>query len=120
MVDHVQCVNQERLIYSSGCISHLVYWIQSTRDIMFVLLYCVISFLKLCFLGILRYEIKEMIQKIKILQGELKTVANLPEILESSKVSTKRYLEHNGTVVTGIQEPQGKNRIEYTLFILPE
>ncbi|KAI5715330.1 hypothetical protein M8J77_014234 [Diaphorina citri] len=54
----------------------------------------------------LLYEIKEMIQKIKILQGELKTVANLPEILESSKVSTKRYLEHNGTVVTGIQEPQ--------------
>ncbi|KAI5715306.1 hypothetical protein M8J77_013900 [Diaphorina citri] len=56
MVDHVQCVNQERLIYSSGCISHLVYWIQSTRDIMFVLLYCVISFLKLCFLGILSQE----------------------------------------------------------------
>ncbi|KAL1449606.1 hypothetical protein WDU94_002097 [Cyamophila willieti] len=54
LVDNIQCVNSERLIYSSGCLNHLVYWIQSTRDIMFVMLYCVISFLKLCFLGILR------------------------------------------------------------------
>lgn len=33
--------------------------------------YCVIAFLKLSFLGILRYEIKEMIQKIKLLQTEM-------------------------------------------------
>lgn len=46
-------------------------WLRSTADILFVLGYCVIAFLKLSFLGILRYEIKEMIQKIKLLQTEL-------------------------------------------------
>lgn len=30
-----------------------------------------LAFLKLCFLGILRYEIREMIQKIRILRTEL-------------------------------------------------
>lgn len=49
----------------------LVLWIRHTADILFVLGYCVIAFLKLCFLGILRYEIKEMIQKIKLLQTEM-------------------------------------------------
>lgn len=49
----------------------LIVWIRHTADILFVLGYCVIAFLKLCFLGILRYEIKEMIQKIKLLQTEM-------------------------------------------------
>jgi hypothetical protein len=49
----------------------LIVWIRQTADILFVLGYCVIAFLKLCFLGILRYEIKEMIQKIKLLQTEM-------------------------------------------------
>lgn len=46
-------------------------WLRNTADILFVLGYCVIAFLKLSFLGILRYEIKEMIQKIKLLQTEM-------------------------------------------------
>lgn len=46
-------------------------WLRHTADILFVIGYCVIAFLKLCFLGILRYEIKEMIQKIKLLQSEM-------------------------------------------------
>lgn len=49
----------------------LILWLRHTADILFVLGYCVIAFLKLCFLGILRYEIKEMIQKIKLLQQEM-------------------------------------------------
>lgn len=49
----------------------LIVWMRHTADILFVLGYCVIAFLKLCFLGILRYEIKEMIQKIKLLQTEM-------------------------------------------------
>lgn len=54
-----------------GCEEKLLSWLKQTADVLFVLGYCVIAFLKLCFLGILRYEIKEMIQKIKILQSEL-------------------------------------------------
>lgn len=46
-------------------------WLRNTADILFVIGYCVIAFLKLSFLGILRYEIKEMIQKIKLLQTEM-------------------------------------------------
>lgn len=49
----------------------LIVWMRHTADILFVIGYCVIAFLKLCFLGILRYEIKEMIQKIKLLQTEM-------------------------------------------------
>lgn len=49
----------------------MITWLRHTADILFVLGYCVIAFLKLCFLGILRYEIKEMIQKIKLLQTEM-------------------------------------------------
>lgn len=49
----------------------MLVWLRSTADILFVIGYCVIAFLKLCFLGILRYEIKEMIQKIKLLQNEM-------------------------------------------------
>lgn len=48
-------------------------WLRNTADILFVIGYCVISFLKITFLGILRYEIKEMIQKIKLLQAEMAT-----------------------------------------------
>lgn len=60
-------------LYSAlkGCIDVLILWLRQTADILFVLGYCVIAFLKLCFLGILRYEIKEMIQKIKLLQTEM-------------------------------------------------
>lgn len=48
-------------------------WLRSTADILFVFGYCVIAFLKICFLGILRYEIKEMIQKIKLMHTEMAT-----------------------------------------------
>ncbi|KAG4078262.1 hypothetical protein HA402_012972 [Bradysia odoriphaga] len=60
-----------RAIYPQGCYEKIVSWLRSTADILFVLGYCVIAFLKLSFLGILRYEIKEMIQKIKLLQTEM-------------------------------------------------
>ncbi|XP_041760978.1 uncharacterized protein LOC121587837 isoform X2 [Anopheles merus] len=60
-----------RAVYPQGCAERIVSWLRHTADILFVLGYCVIAFLKLCFLGILRYEIKEMIQKIKLLQTEM-------------------------------------------------
>ncbi|XP_047106591.1 uncharacterized protein LOC124775804 [Schistocerca piceifrons] len=58
--------------HTTGCEARLLLWLRQSADILFVLGYCVIAFLKLCFLGILRYEIREMIQKIKILQGEMR------------------------------------------------
>lgn len=58
-------------IARQGCARLIQDWMQHCADVLFVLGYCVIAFLKLCFLGILRYEIKEMIQKIKILHGDL-------------------------------------------------
>lgn len=61
----------ETLHYSAGCEVKLKKWLRDSAHVLGVLGYCVIAFLKLCFLGILRYEIKEMIQKIKMLQGEL-------------------------------------------------
>lgn len=60
-----------RVIYQQGCLDKVIAWLRNTADILFVLGYCVIAFLKLSFLGILRYEIKEMIQKIKLLQAEM-------------------------------------------------
>lgn len=60
-----------RAIYQQGCIDKMIAWLKNSADILFVLGYCVLAFLKLSFLGILRYEIKEMIQKIKLLQAEI-------------------------------------------------
>ena len=54
--------------YPRGCEESLVKWLRKTADLLFVLGFCVIAFAKLCFLGILRYEIREMIQKIRLLR----------------------------------------------------
>ncbi|XP_013783892.2 tetraspanin-14-like [Limulus polyphemus] len=55
-------------VYQKGCFVAVFGWFQRSADMLSVLGFCVISFLKVCFLGILRYEIREMIQKIKILK----------------------------------------------------
>ncbi|XP_015585780.1 uncharacterized protein LOC107263279 [Cephus cinctus] len=54
--------------YVRGCEETLIRWLRRTADLLFVLGFCVITFAKLCFLGILRYEIREMIQKIRLLR----------------------------------------------------
>ena len=54
--------------YPRGCEESLMRWLRKTADLLFVLGFCVIAFAKLCFLGILRYEIREMIQKIRLLR----------------------------------------------------
>lgn len=54
--------------YTKGCEESLIRWLRKTADLLFVLGFCVIAFAKLCFLGILRYEIREMIQKIRLLR----------------------------------------------------
>ncbi|XP_011311469.1 uncharacterized protein [Fopius arisanus] len=54
--------------FANGCEEYLMQWLRKTADLLFVLGFCVIAFAKLCFLGILRYEIREMIQKIRLLR----------------------------------------------------
>ncbi|XP_050304875.1 CD63 antigen-like [Anthonomus grandis grandis] len=58
-------------VHLSGCDERLLAYLRSTASLLAILGYCVLAFLKLCFLGILRYEIREMIQKIRILRAEL-------------------------------------------------
>ena len=45
-------------------------WLHAAADSLFVVGFCVIGFLKFTFLGLLRFEIKEMIQKIRVLKNE--------------------------------------------------
>ncbi|XP_066159196.1 CD63 antigen-like [Euwallacea fornicatus] len=61
-----RCTN----VHSIGCDERLLAYLRSTASLLAILGYCVLAFLKLCFLGILRYEIREMIQKIRILKVE--------------------------------------------------
>ncbi|KAG8185114.1 hypothetical protein JTE90_014589 [Oedothorax gibbosus] len=68
---NMSCVETDRdegLIHASGCYEPVHRWLQHAADTLCVTGFCVIAFLKLCFLGILRYEIREMIQKIKVLR----------------------------------------------------
>lgn len=57
-------------IHEPGCGEFVLSWLHRTGDTLFVLGYCVLAFVKLCFLAILRYELREMVLKIKILQSE--------------------------------------------------
>lgn len=64
------CINHATGAYQTGCHEVLLRWLQRSADLLCVLGFCVMAFLKLCFLGILRYEIREMIQKIRILTDQ--------------------------------------------------
>jgi hypothetical protein len=55
---------------SVGCSEKVIEFLDSSSDLLFVVGFCIIVFMKGCFLAILRYEIKEMIQKIKLLNGD--------------------------------------------------
>ena len=56
--------------FHRGCEGPLREWLDGSADALFVIGFCVIGFLKFTFLGLLRFEIKEMIQKIKVLKTE--------------------------------------------------
>ncbi|XP_024083792.1 leukocyte antigen CD37-like [Cimex lectularius] len=85
--------------HQSPCQHNILAWLTQTAHILFVIGYCVIAFIKLCFLGILRYEIKEMIQKIKLVQESSEKAEG-----EMSKCSK----QNNGTI---LQAPQQMNSI---------
>lgn len=110
---HVVSENREsksipscKAVFPQGCTDRIVTWLKNTADILFVLGYCVIAFLKLCFLGILRYEIREMIQKIKLLQNEMSTAILEPE-LEQQQLTQVTSTSINGGLHT---EPKVGNR----------
>ena len=56
--------------HKSGCKEPLTNWLNSNTDLLLVLGFCVIGFLKFIFISILHYEIREMIQKIHMLENE--------------------------------------------------
>ena len=56
--------------HKRGCKEPLKNWLNSNTDLLLVLGFCVIGFLKFIFLSILHYEIREMIQKIHMLENE--------------------------------------------------
>lgn len=77
----------------SGCDERLLAYLRTTASVLAIIGYCVLAFLKLCFLGILRYEIREMIQKIRILRTELEvTNANgtVPGAIRAESAESER------------------------------
>lgn len=76
-------------INEAGCSEFVLNWLHRTGDILFVLGYCVLAFVKLCFVAILRYELREMVQKIKILQTEM--VQPMHEMTGILAMSTASY-----------------------------
>ena len=65
--------------YDRGCDLVLRTWMRSSTEALMILGFCVITFIKFCFVGILKFEITEMIEKIKVLQSDPANSAN-PEL----------------------------------------
>jgi hypothetical protein len=90
------------LIYIYGCYDHIHHWFQQSADLLSVLGFCVLSFIKVCFLCILRYEIKEMIQKIKVLKGMTEIPAVPVHDLEAYLPRPSVQQDSNTTLLTNI------------------
>ena len=93
--------------YHGGCSEPLKDWVRQSGDTLFVIGFCVIAFLKMTFLGILHYEIKEMIQKIQMLQKESQEMngdlLRLEGVVVSSSEDCHQHHHHQmpvGTLVT--------------------
>lgn len=90
---NITCKANNYLPYYKGCAVHVIKWYRDSTETLMIFGFCVITFIKLCFVGILRFEIQEMIQKIKILQGEAATSPN-PELAEAlGMVSPEKKVE---------------------------
>lgn len=70
------CPRNDQRLNRRGCEEALRNWMHSSAEALMILGFCVITFIKLCFVGILRFEIQEMIEKIKVLQGESSNTPN--------------------------------------------
>ncbi|KAF2345843.1 Tetraspanin/Peripherin [Trinorchestia longiramus] len=73
---NLTCQRNDHRPYEKGCERPLKDWMHSSAEFLMILGFCVITFIKFCFVGILRFEIQEMIEKIKFLQGD---PANAPD-----------------------------------------
>jgi len=84
-LDNEVCTDSfsHEMIYLLGCYGSILMWLQRTVDVLSVLGFCVITFLKMCFAFILRYELKEMIQKIRVLKGNASSTATPLHELEA-------------------------------------
>lgn len=67
-----ECITRidEEGVFGRGCYDSIHHWLQHSVDLLSVLGFCVITFIKMCFLCLLRYEIKEMIEKIRVIKGQ--------------------------------------------------
>ena len=70
---HHQVPKYKIRVYRNGCVLKLMQWLDHVSGILFILGFCIIGFIKVCFLIILRYEIREMIEKIHILETDAKS-----------------------------------------------
>ncbi|KAG9509420.1 hypothetical protein GZH46_02061 [Fragariocoptes setiger] len=97
--------DQSQLIYTRGCYVPIIIWLRSSANILAVVGFCVLSFLKLCSICLLRYEIREMIRKIKTLKGlasEYNAIADLEQYLPRPSVCAQpAELTSNGVSVAG-------------------
>lgn len=95
---NVICKEKDHLPYYKGCAVHVIKWYRDSTENLMIFGFCVITFIKLCFVGILRFEIQEMIQKIKILQGEAATAPN-PELAEALGMVSPEKKAEGGLLV---------------------
>ncbi|XP_042232096.1 leukocyte antigen CD37-like [Homarus americanus] len=98
---------EDKDYHGTGCAAHLEKWLLTSAETLMILGFCVIAFVKLCFVGILRFEIQEMIQKIKVLQGDNPCVPN-PEIAAAlGLVSPEKPGECGGLLSSGGGDSNG-------------
>ncbi|XP_071516674.1 uncharacterized protein [Panulirus ornatus] len=98
---------EDKQPHGKGCAIYLEKWLLNSAETLMILGFCVIAFVKLCFVGILRFEIQEMIQKIKVLQGDAPCVPN-PEIAAAlGLMSPEKAAESGGLLSSGGGDTEG-------------
>lgn len=97
-------------IHARGCYDPVLQWLQRSADLLSVLGFCVIAFLKLCFVCILKYEIKEMIQKIQVLKGNANEMGSSPlHELEAYLPRPSIQQDSQQTLLTNSPQTTGAN-----------
>ena len=92
-------------VFNKGCFEPIFHFFQSSVDLLSVLGFCVITFIKMCFLCLLRYEIKEMIEKIKVIKGQtsphMLPFQDLEVYLPRPSIQQDALLNVNSSTTTG-------------------
>lgn len=57
-------------VHRHGCKDTILLWLKTSAELLSVLGFCISTFTKMCFLFLLRYEIREMIDKIRVIKGQ--------------------------------------------------